>query len=50
MELKIKPRFFAKGVGKICCAMSKDRGLIIWDVSCERPMRRNSVLVGFRVR
>ena len=45
----MKSRDFANRVGKIGCAVSKQRGLIVLDVSCGRPMRRYSVLVGFGV-
>ena len=43
--------FFAEGVGKIGCVVSKERdGLIILNVCPGRPSRRNSVLEGLRVR
>ena len=46
----MKPTFLAKGVGEIGCAMGREsEGLIILDVCWGRPMRRNSVLNGFRV-
>ena len=47
----MKPRFFAKGVGEIDCALGREsEWLIILDVCLGRPMRRNSVLDELRVR
>ena len=51
--VEMKPRFLAKGVGEIGCALGREReseGWIILDVCWWRPMRRNSVLDALRVR
>ena len=47
----MKPRFLAKGVDEIGCALGREsEGLIILDVCWGRLMRRNSVLDGLIFR
>jgi hypothetical protein len=47
----MKPRFLADGEGRMVVAGVDDReGLVILASCLGRPMRRNSVLEGLRVR
>ena len=51
VESRMKPRFLAKGVGEIGCALGREsEGLIILDVCWGRPIRKSSVLDGLRIR
>ena len=51
VESKRKPRFLADGVGIIGGAEERDNeGLSIFEVCCGRPIKRNSVLAGLRVK
>ena len=48
---KMKPRFLAEEAGRIGCEVDMEsEGLSILEVCWGRPMRRNSVFDGFRVR
>ena len=47
----MKPRFLADRLGIMGLVVGREReGLTILEVCCGRPIRRNSVLEGLRVR
>ena len=51
LESKMNPRFLAKEVGGMgCVELRESDGLMILEVFCGSPIRRNSVLEGLRVR
>ena len=51
LESKINPRFLAEEVGGMSCVDGRESdGLMILEVCCGRPIRRNSVLEGLKVR
>ena len=51
VESNMKPRFLADRLGIMGIVVGRKReGLTILQVCCGRPIRRNSVLEGLRVR
>ena len=51
LESKMNPRFLAEKVGEMGCVERRESdGLMILQVCCGSPIRRNSVFEGLRVR
>ena len=51
LELKMNPRFLAEEVRGMGCVEGRESdGLMIFEVCCGSPIRKNSVLEELRVR
>ena len=51
LESKMNPRFLAEEVGRMGCVEERESDrLMILQVCCGSPVRRNSVLEGLRVK
>ena len=51
LKSKMNPRFLAEKVGGMGCVECRESdGLMIFEVCCGSPIRRNSVLEELRVR